>query len=276
MDLTETPEILMCQNCNFEYNVPIVLPCGNTICMKCIEENNYEIVYCRWCAQKHVLSRDSLLPNKLLVQLISAASKIPSPKQKKNVFFKNLPNVDEPKKTVSTPPMSRQFIRHPSIYVASEAAVAALIDTVDPKSLEHFLEEKNADLDTHLVKVRRKVHLVRTAAEEGRKRIDEDTSEVANRIEAAAQALIDKIEKQKFNMLEDLMAIKKELLTDYQESDDFKKFKNDCVVEFSKIEARAESLDRKSMESYRDIVELVEKLERMNAEIYDKYKVYQI
>jgi hypothetical protein len=259
-------EKFKCFSCSATYNVPIILPCGNTICLKCIEENDY-IITCQACDKKHFLSPKNLTTNKLISELMRLENQ---EKKTSNVFFRQL--------SLTEPTMSnRRYTRQPSIWMPDAAAAAddEYENISDPKFREYLVDEVNKSLAEHLAKVDAKVNLINNALELGKQKIDDDTNAIARSIEDAAQALIKKIENQKCVMLDDVCAIKKELLNEYQEQKEFKELKDECQKIMTKVKADLQVIQhkRKSTDAYRPMVLLTEKLEYLNAKINDKRKV---
>ncbi|CAF0992833.1 unnamed protein product [Brachionus calyciflorus] len=68
---------LVCPICNLRFDTPIILPCGETICAKCITTNNSK---CFFCNKKHSINQDNMLINKLLVKQLNETFKVKTSK----------------------------------------------------------------------------------------------------------------------------------------------------------------------------------------------------
>ncbi|RMZ94790.1 hypothetical protein BpHYR1_052812 [Brachionus plicatilis] len=56
-------DLIKCPKCNQKLDIPAVLPCGETICSKCIPNDESD---CEFCHQTHFIPKDGILVNKIL------------------------------------------------------------------------------------------------------------------------------------------------------------------------------------------------------------------
>jgi len=73
---------LRCKNCNTRYDVPLNLPCGETVCQKCqdpikLESDKNEIRYftCLFCNNEHSMPDGGLVVNKTIMRLLNVEAK---------------------------------------------------------------------------------------------------------------------------------------------------------------------------------------------------------
>ena len=70
---------LICEYCNRQFEWPVILPCGETICKRDLKdlykEDEKNIIMCYFCGEEHhVEKRDGFPKNKLIIKLIEEAS----------------------------------------------------------------------------------------------------------------------------------------------------------------------------------------------------------
>ena len=53
LDQTEFETLIRCQNCQQIYNLPIIMPCGVSICQSCFQKLHEEQQNCKFCSTKH-------------------------------------------------------------------------------------------------------------------------------------------------------------------------------------------------------------------------------
>ena len=260
----KTPQIenfANCLSCEAKYDenkqTPKVLPCGNTICMQCIEESEGRI-NCKSCQQEHFVSAKTLPTNNLIVDILKKMSQ-PKPK---NVCFLSL-----------SPKPASSYGRQASVWAVDAANVYDNI--ADPQYNTYRCLETNDLLEKYMSDVDAKLGVLNSSLETGKRKIEADVEAVQREVAGAAQELVDKIEKQKFVMLDDLAGIRKELLNAYTPANQaFVEFQKDCNQRFERIrEAVQKITNRDSIDSIGPMTMLIGKLENLNAKILDNQKV---
>lgn len=53
LDQREFETLIRCQNCQQIYNLPIILPCGVSICQSCFQKLHEEPQDCKFCSARH-------------------------------------------------------------------------------------------------------------------------------------------------------------------------------------------------------------------------------
>ena len=78
-DEEDVLDILLCQKCQSKYDEPLMLPCGETICLTCIntdkEKNNSNKIECYFCKEFHPIPKNGFSQNKLVTKLLQINSK---------------------------------------------------------------------------------------------------------------------------------------------------------------------------------------------------------
>jgi len=73
-------ELLLCKVCDSKLTAPVILPCGKSICLSCVNtltDNNLKRIKCQFCAKTHNIPRDGFPENETIIELIKLkASKI--------------------------------------------------------------------------------------------------------------------------------------------------------------------------------------------------------
>lgn len=269
--------LLTCFNCSYTYDVPIILPCGRTVCFKCIDENDF-IIDCQKshdkpdgvkypglhgaeCFEKHYLSPQKLITNNVVLELLNSRN------GNGNL---NIPPTPVPKPV--------PFLRQHSVWNQAETASHHEYDNInDPRFQDYLNDEMNQILADHLCNVKAKVDLVNTSYETATQKIESEIKLLTDQIEEAAKELIEKIQAHKFVMLSDVAEIKKEILLEYRESyknPKYAELRGECNQQFGKIEASLKTIEnRRSTRFNSKMRSLIEKLEILNAKINDNKKV---
>lgn len=58
-------DLTKCPICNQKFDIPAVLPCGETVCSKCLSNSELD---CKFCDRIHSVSNDEVLVNKILLK----------------------------------------------------------------------------------------------------------------------------------------------------------------------------------------------------------------
>lgn len=53
LDQTEFETLIRCQNCQQIFNLPIIMPCGVSICQSCFQNLHEEPRDCKFCSTRH-------------------------------------------------------------------------------------------------------------------------------------------------------------------------------------------------------------------------------
>ncbi len=74
--LTQLKQVIICDYCHQQFDKPVILPCGETLCKKhlremieCTEESQHHI-FCYFCGLQHLLDREKGYPENKLIQKI--------------------------------------------------------------------------------------------------------------------------------------------------------------------------------------------------------------
>ena len=67
-----------CATCNTEYDMPHILPCGETMCGKCVNKYTIEIhknafIHCPYCDERHQIPPNGFPINKAISKLLNEA-----------------------------------------------------------------------------------------------------------------------------------------------------------------------------------------------------------
>lgn len=64
--------MIRCKKCNNVLNLPIVLPCGTTVCQKHVYEEKNKVFTCVGCENDHVIPENGFSPNLTIQEIIDA------------------------------------------------------------------------------------------------------------------------------------------------------------------------------------------------------------
>ena len=67
-------ELLLCFNCKAVYEDPHLLPCGETLCLKCINalhDESLKGLLCPFCSNTHLMNQTEFKPNKTILKLMT-------------------------------------------------------------------------------------------------------------------------------------------------------------------------------------------------------------
>ena len=91
---------LSCKKCHERLDEPRILPCGDSICTKClstIKIKNKQVFDCIVCKKQHIMPENGLLINKVLLDLLSVqptdvyrGKSVETLKESLNLMHKNI------------------------------------------------------------------------------------------------------------------------------------------------------------------------------------------
>lgn len=233
--------IIKCLFCSRVYEEPKILPCGNSICIKCIENLSPEI-NCKYCLKQHSIdSPEDLITNQFLVSLLKTLHE-----QQKSHSYSMYDNLNE------------------------DFQITSNFKKVN------INKEMYDKLNDYLTNVKSKINILNTGYEKARRKIELECDRICDDINKAAEDIIDAVEKKKQVMLNDVDSYKNELLIDYKEryetNKQFEKSKNEINLAYNLIKDEYDRLkEAKSPQEYNNMIRnLTEKIEILNTQIADQ------
>ena len=210
VDLKELTGLITCFNCSKIYDVPKILPCGNSICRKCLVKAQSKL-FCNMCSTEHLLAPDDeLKTNFAILDLVKSVKQ--TTYKEKNVFFS-----DEEQTHGKPGEKNTEFTEQIKL------------------SSQRKLNEK---LYLYLSNVKQKIDKITDSYKITRESIISDCRHVEEEINSAVDEIIRDLEVKKMKMIKDVEARKNELLADflerYDRNPDVKKFLADLQTNFNR------------------------------------------
>lgn len=270
-------EILKCPHCSSMLDEPKLLPCGASMCLKCLQALNFQIEKCPICKNKHKINPSALLEHPDTIKLLEIY------KIKYDTLSRSLAN------------SSHQLYENCKVQSRSSGGGGCLIGgggsldrrrprSQPPAKLEEIISnnsglprtEMHNRLNEYMKKLVERVNIIENGYEQTKVLIDEEIDAIKTEIHTKADMLIDQIIEKRDTMIRDVEMYKDELLVDHFErfvqNEKFKVFQDDVVSEFKQIRSDVERLDfqKKDSEAFRNLLQRIEKL---NATINDNQRL---
>lgn len=220
-------EILKCPHCTSMLDQPKLIPCGASMCLRCLQSIGFQIDKCPVCGLKHKINPEHLLEHPDIVRLLEnykfkydslSKSLATSTHQLYDNMQTNRRN-DRDKgsgggggtdgtgfgETSCSPDRGRSRSQPPN------NKLAALLASGLPRN------EMQTRLDDYMRKLVERVGHIENGYEQTKVRIEDEIDAIKNEIHTKADMLIDQIIEKRDTMIRDVEMYKNELLVDHYE-----------------------------------------------------------
>lgn len=263
--------IIKCLNCGKIFDNPKLLPCGNSICLKCLQNINFCVEKCKFCSEKHIIDANHLKVNQELLKLMQQY-KSQSPAVA-TVALKTASTITTSSNGGSG---SYQYDNMQQQYEPKQQLLHDDNESSLPIITGSNRAEMCAKLEPYMTNLKEKIDLINNGYDSSRDKIESEFEKISDEITQAADLLIAEINRKKATMLRDIESYKNEMLLDYTErfsqNRQFETFKNDMNTVFTGINRDFARLNPHTCDVQR-LRNLLQRMEKLNACINDHQKL---
>lgn len=206
-------EILKCPHCSNILDEPKLLPCGASMCLKCLQATHFVVAKCPVCKDKHKINPKELLEHPDTIKLLEIYK----------IRYETMP------KSLST--STHQLCDNKIQNGGGSRVVDSVIGSIDRNrarsqppgvKLSALItglprNELCHRLNDYMKKLSERVAFIENGYEQTKLRIDDEIDAIKNEIHSKADMLIDQIMEKRDTMIRDVEMYKTELLVDHYE-----------------------------------------------------------
>lgn len=217
-------DVFTCKQCGLIFDDPKVLPCGDSLCFKCLKSVDFHVKKCFKCGESHELSATNLTSNPKLIeymnlykaelmrqQQISTAAATSRAGSKSLTGSTNhlYDSMENNARSATLPSGARNRVQSQPPCLVNLTSLAAPSMTCLSRG------EMSVRLDTYMKNLESKVDLINNGYERARAKIELEFNKISDEVNEAARLLIVEINRKRETMLKDIDSYKEEMLFDY-------------------------------------------------------------